>query len=238
MCDARQAVAASDSSDVWSGITLAAPSLSVPDVKRRYSARSIAVFPDEPLYRASLADRPFSPLGGSDERPSAPDFSLHDRAHNVAEPAAGRASFYNPPLPPYVGPSGDYAPYDPWNEAIVPTSQPVGHVAPVTEDIRPPEYDDSLMDDWLFPRAISEIPASTRTLEDLVSSVDDTFMASHVPELDGLAARMDPSAPDAFRRLCDLPIDDLDEDQLFTAAAMLNLFRPPDALDPGPGSTL
>jgi hypothetical protein len=57
----------------------------------------------------------------------------------------------------------------------------------------------------------------------------------HEADLDRLAAGMDPSAPEAFRRLCHLPLDDLDEDQLFSAAAMLKLFAPPGAFEPGLG---
>ncbi|MCK4341195.1 MAG: hypothetical protein KAY37_05665 [Phycisphaerae bacterium] len=91
------------------------------------------------------------------------------------------------------------------------------------------------MDDWLMARAVDEIDGPTETLDDVVNRKDDTSLAPHDAELDRLAAGMDPSAPEAFRRLCDLPIDDLDEDQLFSAAAMLRLFAPSGAFGPGPG---
>ena len=142
---------------------------------------------------------------------------------------------YEPPHLRYEGEPRDYESVDPWSEPVVSSTPPLRFPAPAEDDVRPPEYEGSLMDDWLMARAMDEIDEDLGTIDDVVGLEDDTPLAYHDTDLDHLAAGMDPKAPEAFSRLSDLPIDELDEDELFSAAAMMRLFAPPGALGPGPG---
>lgn len=156
---------------------------------------------------------------------------------NAHEPpgVAEVPELYEPPHPLNEYDPPDYEPVEPCGESVVGSTPPIRFSTPAEDDVRPSMYDDALMDDWLMARGMSEPDESVGTLAERVDSTNGALVAPHDVELDHLAARMDPLAPEAFRRLRDLPIDDLDEDQLFPAAAMLRLFAPPGAFGPGPG---
>ena len=192
------------------------------------------MLPHDPMYRALLGHYPSSLHRRGSYTPATTGYALQENAHETPSPRESPV-LYEPPHLLYESESRDYEPAAPWNEPVVDPTPAIRFSAPVDDDVRPPKYENALMDDWFMARAVDEIDGPTGTLDDLVNHEGDTSLAPRDAELDRLAAGMDPSAPEAFRRLCDLPIDDLDEDQLFSAAAMLRLFAPPGAFGSGPG---
>ena len=150
---------------------------------------------------------------------------------NTGEPAENseRRSVYDPGHSWYDGHPAEYQTPEPGHELVSGMTPPIIFPPPAADDLRPPEYDDALMDDWLMGRAMNEPAELMGTLDERTDSTADAVDAPDTTGLDQLAAGMDPLAPEAFRKVRDLPLDDLEEDELFSAAALLTLFAPPGA---------